>query len=154
MVFSSANEQSEQVAVSPYGIINVDIRSTPLLQGTTVKDYILFTCDVQILNCTRTTLQSLLGNLQNEILTKVDILLAPLNGQVNDGNSGNIPYSTLGFGVVNIKVQPTALVQGTSNPEEVVFRVEVQMVSCNRTRLANFLNGLNAEIMDKVNDVL
>ncbi|MEM7716238.1 MAG: hypothetical protein AAF349_22140, partial [Cyanobacteria bacterium P01_A01_bin.68] len=90
MVFSSSDSQSESITVSQYGVINTSIQATPLLQGTTVKDFIVFNCSVQIYNCTRTTLSSLLSSLENEILTKVDTLLSPLQGEVNDGQSSNI----------------------------------------------------------------
>ncbi|NJN13599.1 MAG: hypothetical protein HC815_39180 [Richelia sp. RM1_1_1] len=41
MVFSAELSQPE-VAVSQYGTINVGLQAKPLIQGTTVKDYILF----------------------------------------------------------------------------------------------------------------
>lgn len=125
-----------------------------MIQETTVREYILFNVEVKIYNCTRTVLQSLLSTLESEILNKVDTILNPLNGQVDDGQSGNYSYPTVGLGVVNLKVQPTPLVSGTNNPDEIVFRVELQLVSCNRSRLVNILDGLNLQIMDKVNDVL
>lgn len=154
MVFSGTSSE-DAIATSPYGIIDVGISSKPLIQGTTVREYILFNVEVKIYNCIKAVLQELLSTLELEILTKVDKILTPLNGQIGDGNkSGNYFYPTVGLGVVNLKVQPTLLVSGTSNPNEVVFGVELQLISCNRPRLKNILEGLNSQIMDKVSDVL
>lgn len=154
MVFSAANDSNANVQASQYGVINIDIRSTPLIANTTVRDYILFDCVVTIYNCTKATLSPLLNSLQSEIITKVDRLLAPLNGTVDDGNPGNYAASTIGLGTVNLKIQPTRLKGTSSSSDEVIFAVEIQLISCNRTRLVNILNGLNGEIMDKVNDIL
>ncbi|NJO61343.1 MAG: hypothetical protein HC836_24740 [Richelia sp. RM2_1_2] len=153
MVFSAELSQPE-VAVSQYGTINVGLQAKPLIQGTTVKDYILFNIKVQIINCTRSTVQSLLNNLSNELMFKVDTLLAPLNGQIDDSSTSNYSYSTVGLGVVTLKVQPRLLVQGTTNPDEIVFIIEVDLVNCNRSRLLNIFSTLASQIMDKVNDVL
>lgn len=154
MVFSGNTSNESGTATSPYGIINVNINPKPLIQGTTVREYILFDVKVEIFNCIRAVLQELLNTLELEILNKVDTILTPLNGQVDDGQSGNYFYPTVGLGVVNLKVQPTLLVSGTNNLDEIVFGVELQLVNCNRPRLVNILNGLNLQIMDKVNDVL
>lgn len=154
MVFSGGGSDTQSASTSQYGIINVDISSTPLVQGTTVKDHIVFNCNVQFYNCTKSTLSFLLNELQNEIITKVDYLLMTLNGQVNDGLPANIPISTTGLGTINLAIQPTKLIQGTSREDEIVFRVELLLNSYNRPQLVKVLNNLNNEILDKINDIL
>lgn len=151
MVFSAANQSSESAEVSPYGIVNVNIGCTPLVQATKVPDEIMLSVQVSILNCTRTVLALLLSELSDEILGKADKLLSGFTQQPPQTNN---PVSTFGYGQVIINVRSTPLFQNTFNPDEIVFAVTVTIINCNRTRLVDVLNGLDAQIMDKVEDVL
>lgn len=153
MVFSNQSEIGN-IQVSSYASTSIAITPQPLIQSTTVKNYISFSVQIKLYNCTRNVLQTMLNGLGSEILGKVDKILAPFNGQVGDGNNGNFETTTIGYGAVNVDVSSTPLLQGTSDPNKIVFAVEVDILNCNRPKLADVLSTLELEIINKVDDVL
>ena len=154
MVFSASQSESEIVPVSQYGLVKIEISAQPLVQGTTIKDHIFFTVAVKIYSCTRSVLQSLLIDLKAEILNKVDKILNPLTGAVGDGLASNYAISTIGYGVINIGIRPTPLIQNTTNLNEIVFATEIELFNCSRTKISDFLETIDTEIMQKVDDIL
>lgn len=150
MVFSGGTQPDNALAGATY----VAITPRPLIAGTTVKEYIVFDIVAQIRGARKDVVEVLLANLEAEINSKVNTLLIPMNGQINDGSPFNYSISTLGFGSVFFNVIPRQVVAGTSNPDEVVFNVKIQINSCNRSKLINILKNLDFEIMNKVNKLL
>jgi hypothetical protein len=154
MVFSGGSDSSSENSSSAYGVINVDIKASPYVPGTTVKNSIYFDVNVQIFNCIRPVLENLLNTLESEILNKVDTILSQFSGQYEDNNPANFLISTSGFGSVHINVTPTRLLAGTGDPNYIVYGVNLSLVSCNRLKLSRFLNGIKAEVMGKVDNTL
>ncbi|MEM9926763.1 MAG: hypothetical protein AAF915_23950 [Cyanobacteria bacterium P01_D01_bin.50] len=153
MVFST-NSQPETITASRYGIINVEISAQPLVQGTTVKEHVFFAVSVKIYNCTRSVLQSLLVDLRTEILHKIDKILIPLTGTIGDEIAGNYAISTVGYGIINTSIRPTPLIQNTINPDEIVFATEIELLNCSRTKISDFLETIDTDVMQKVDDIL
>lgn len=151
MVFSGETQPTDN---SLAGATYIAITPQPLIAGTTVKEYIVFNVVAQIKGARKDVVEILLANLEAEINSKVNTLLIPMNGQINDGSPFNYSISTLGFGSVFFNVFPRQVVAGTSNPDEVVFNVKIQINSCTRSKLINILKNLDVEIMNKVNELL
>lgn len=159
MVFSAANSGSSSEKVYDYGYYFLKINPQPLVQATKAKEHLVFDIQIKLINCKKDILQRFLASIRNEILNKVDIILQPLTDQVDTSSneqvgSQYIPTSTIGRGTTNISVQPKPIFANTSDPNEIVFRVEINISAYNRSMLERFLTDLSSDVLDRVNDAL
>lgn len=155
MVFSGGNEEASSAIVSKHGSTSLSIKSTPIRQGTTAKDYVVFDVEVELNGVTKDVAEILLANLKSEINSKVNTLLIPFTGRIDDDHPPNRSgVSTLGIGSVTLTVLPNRTLANTFDPNKVIFKIKIYINSCTRWRLINILQSLDQEIMDKINDSL
>lgn len=148
MVFSAENNSSNnEIASSRYGSFITNIQLVPLVPDTDYRNEIAINVDIEIHNCTSNLLNLMLSNLRSELITKADSFLAPFGAY---GPAEPVQ----GYGSFSVSIIQIPLFANTTDPTEIAFNVRAIITNTIRSKLDAVLDGLQAEIVDKMNELI